>query len=238
MKRLVELYSALSFEVFLRHLFTAVTNKIKRQGDVYYSQTGEDLIIEQLLPAQEGFFVDVGCNHPIDLSNTFRFYLRGWRGISIDANAELIALHKKFRPEDTAICAAVSDKVQMVTFHKSELTAVSTIDEKTLGVWKEKWKFNESDQSQVETTTLDLILEKHLPPGQKIDLLTVDVEGHDFEVLKGISLDKYRPQLIVVEIHNLDLNLMHTNEISKYLTNKGYRLRGYVTMNAYFEYDP
>jgi hypothetical protein len=48
-----------------------------------YSQEGEDLILQRIFEhKQKGFYVDVGDYHPFLFSNTYIFYLRGWRGIN------------------------------------------------------------------------------------------------------------------------------------------------------------
>lgn len=69
-----------------------------------YSQLGEDIAITHLLEKhlnlQNGFYMDVGCNHPIHCSNTFLLYRKGWNGITIDLNNELMSLHKNERKED------------------------------------------------------------------------------------------------------------------------------------------
>ena len=83
------------------------------------------------------------------------------------------------------------------------------------------------------TTTLTHILDEYLPAGQKIDLLSVDVEGQDTEVLKGLNFQKYRPRLIVTECH--DLEKVFDNELYQHLVANQYRLIGFATMNVYFE---
>ena len=51
-----------------------------------FSQEGEDLLIDRMFDGQSvGFYVDVGAHHPTRFSNTYLLYLRGWRGINIDA---------------------------------------------------------------------------------------------------------------------------------------------------------
>jgi hypothetical protein len=62
--------------------------------------------------------------------------------------------------------------------------------------------------------------------------MTIDVEGHEFQVLSGLDFSLYRPRLITVEIH--DLKTISSNRIYLLLAEKGYSLVGYVTMNAYF----
>jgi dTDP-4-dehydrorhamnose 3,5-epimerase-like enzyme len=78
-------------------------------------------------------------------------------------------------------------------------------------------------------------LDRNLPAGASLDLLTIDVEGHDFQVLKGLDLSKYRPKVIVVEIHGL--NTLQDNEIYKYLISNGYSLKAFAILSAYFVYE-
>src|SRR5687767_2385049 len=82
-----------------------------------YAQTGEDRIIATLLDGRSaGFYVDVGCNHPIRYSNTFDLYKRGWRGINIDANQRLIERYRRVRPRDVSVCAVISSSARDVVF--------------------------------------------------------------------------------------------------------------------------
>jgi hypothetical protein len=72
-----------------------------------YSVSGEDLIILPFLPVERGFYVDVGCYHPILYSNTYRSYINGWNGVVIDPNRRLGRLFRIFRPRDLFIQAAI-----------------------------------------------------------------------------------------------------------------------------------
>lgn len=62
-----------------------------------FAFTGEDKIIEGILKpliTNHGSYVEVGCNHPKFLSNTYGLYRKGWRGICIDANQNLISKYR------------------------------------------------------------------------------------------------------------------------------------------------
>ena len=86
-----------------------------RSARISYAHTGEDRIIDSILKPiinKPGFYVEVGCNEPIFISNTFSLYKRGWKGICIDANGELIKKYKKKRPRDIAVQALVSNKLE------------------------------------------------------------------------------------------------------------------------------
>lgn len=200
----------------------------------YFSQTGEDIIIHNFFgDVKEGFYVDAGCHEPIKWSNTFKFYLQGWKGINIDADSSMMKKVSKIRKLDINICAGLSESIKKVTFYKSANSpAVSTINPETYNEWKNRWDFDDKDREELTTTTLTTILEEHLPAGKKIDLLSVDVEGHDLEVIRGLDLKRYRPKLIVAECHDLDS--FTRGELYKYLTENNYKLIAFATMNVYF----
>ena len=69
----------------------------------------------------------------------------------------------------------------------------------------------------VPTRTLDSILDEAQAP-TPIDMLSIDVEGHETEVMRGFDFDRWQPLLILVEDH---VNNLRTH---RYLTNSGYRL--------------
>jgi FkbM family methyltransferase len=198
-----------------------------------FAQTGEDRILSSYLHERTGFYVDVGCNDPLKFSSTFAFYLKGWKGIAIDANDVIVDRFQETRRQDVCVAAAVSDSERDVIFHRSESDTVSTIDEEVLEQWQDNWKFRPEDQVVVRTQTLTSILEKALPnETMDIDFMTIDVEGHEFQVLSGLDFSRYRPKLITVEIH--DLKTIFSSRVYLLLVEKGYSLIGYVTMNAYF----
>ena len=93
---------------------------IKKNYKIFYSQFGEDRIINEILKKnRKGIYVDVGCYHPKKYSNTFLLYRdKKWRGINIDIEEEKIALFKILRPEDINICCPVSNFSKLVEVNK------------------------------------------------------------------------------------------------------------------------
>jgi hypothetical protein len=76
-----------------------------------FSQFGEDLAILRCvdqLKIAKGTYLDIGCFHPINLSNTLLLYKSGWRGINIDMNPSKVEAFLKHRPDDVNICCAIS----------------------------------------------------------------------------------------------------------------------------------
>lgn len=233
MKNQLSWFKALPFGLAIRLIALSLVRKIFKIPVTFsFSQGAEDIISGYLPLSGTGTYVDVGCNEPVRFSNTFNLYLRGWRGINIDANSELINECKKIRKKDISICAAVSDTEREVTFHKAKTSAVSTIDEDRLKEWEKLWTFADEDKEKVITKTLTSILDKNLPADTQIDLLTIDVEGHDFNVLKSLDLTRYRPKVIIIEIHSID-KILET-DIYRYLSANNYSLKYYAVLNAYF----
>jgi len=95
-----------------------------------FSQEGEDMILQRIFSGKnDGFFVDVGAHHPTRFSNTYLFYLKGWRGINIDAAPGSMTAFRKVRPADINIECPVSDKSDIATFYIFNEPALNTFSE-------------------------------------------------------------------------------------------------------------
>ena len=78
---------------------------------ISYSFNGVDLIIEYLFKKHSnGFYIDIGAQHPISNNNTYLLYKKGWSGINIDLDKSNIDLFNISRPNDLNINCALSDK--------------------------------------------------------------------------------------------------------------------------------
>ena len=167
---------------------------------------------------KNGFYVDVGCFHPIDRNNTYLLYLNNWRGINIDISQFSIDLFNFLRPDDYNLKCAVSEKEQIVkVFFQKELSQLSTIDKEQA----KKVFQGEIKSKEMQAYTLNKIIEKTEYLDREIDLLDIDTEGADYRVLLGLNFEKYKPKLICVEIHNKNIK---NDKIYKFLTDKGYTL--------------
>ncbi len=202
-----------------------------------YSQSGEDIILSNLFENQKiGFYVDVGAYHPKFYSNTYYFYKRGWRGINIDAAPQSMKLFKKVRPRDINVEAAVSNEKRTLKFFMFDG------DFKYINTFSEEFarKLGYKNVVEIQTTTLEEILDKYMPEGQEIDILSVDVEGLDYEVLLSNNWEKYRPKVIVVEILDLltkegiTVEDILKSKIYKFLKEKNYEFFAKTSCNAIF----
>lgn len=62
-----------------------------------HSQAGQDIFVHSLIPGNSGSFVDIGCCHPVQLSNTYALEQLGWKGALIDNDPGAILLCKRHR---------------------------------------------------------------------------------------------------------------------------------------------
>ena len=167
-----------------------------------YSMDGEDLIIfDYFKNKKEGFFIDVGCYHPIHRNNTFLLYKKGWQGINIDIHSFSIDLFNHLRPRDLNYNFAISNKNEILKFYyQKELSQLSTIEyDQAKKVFQGPIK-----EKNIQALTLNEILKKSKIE-KKIDLLDIDAEGADLKVLQSLSFDKHNPELICIEIHEKNI---------------------------------
>lgn len=197
-----------------------------------YSQTGEDRLIGAMLgEVQQGFYVDVGCNRPQYWSNTFAFYRKGWSGICIDASPELIDQHKGLRKRDSSVCAVISNVEQLIEFTEFENSCVSSVSPTHVEEWRSQSRIK--GVRQVRAVSLSSVLKAcHAP--RSFELLSIDVEGHDFEVVCSLDFSAYRPKLIVIEMHGFSLKSPTGSRIYNYLLENQYELVAFALMNGYF----
>ena len=131
-----------------------------------YAQEGEDMILIRLLEGQRsGFYVDVGAHHPFRFSNTFRFYLRGWRGINIDPNPEASRLFASKRRRDTNLQMGVSDLPGSLAYHRFDESALNTFDAELAAHRQANTAYRLVGIDSVEVRRLDAVLDEYLPAG-------------------------------------------------------------------------
>lgn len=206
----------------------AIKKYIFRKFNVSFANSGEDILLNKLLSRhyKNRFYVDIGAYHPWRLSNTYFFYLRGWRGICVDANPEAIRKFKQARPLDICVNNGVSDEKSQLTYYvlKDEFATMNSFDYTTIK--KEGLVDKIKEVITIDCITLESLLDQYLPePSYKIDLLSLDVEGFDLKVLKGNNWYKHRPTVLCVE-SNVLLKSALNEDVVLYLDSQGYELIG------------
>ena len=224
----------------LLHLNLIHKNKISKKN--FFSFSGVDVIIGNIFRKKNnGFYIDVGCQHPIKNNNTYLLHKKGWSGINIDLDKDNINLFNLARPNDDNINIAVSNKVgeaELYFYHAK--SPINTIDKKT----SEFQKANVSKIKKVKTNTLINIINSSKYSSNEIDLLSIDVEGHEMQVLEGFDFNYYKPNVIVIEyldlstkkieVKNLNVEKLLKNELYKYLTSQNYILANCIYSDLIF----
>jgi len=210
-------------------------NKIYKKRKTY-SQDLEDIFINEYFKNKNcGFYIDIGCYHPIKYSNTALLYNRGWKGINIDMNSTSIDLFNIARNRDINICSAISSTNKQVTqFIDHSYSPVNTIDKKYSDVISKKLSIKPFIEKKIQTYTLSQVLKKYKVFINQVDFLNIDVEAHDYEVLKGIDFVKIKPKIICIEIENFSSKL-NFEKINNYLKKYNYIFIKKIGLNGFFE---
>jgi len=207
-----------------RSLFARQAEPYSEYGKVSFSQQGEDMLLARIFKGGAGFYVDVGAHHPLRFSNTHIFYLRGWRGINIDATPGSMAEFQRLRPRDINVEALVSDDDTPAPFFMFNEPALNTMSA-SLAAQRPKARdlYKVTGTVTITPRPLHRILDEFLPEGQPIDFYNIDVEGLDMNVLKSNDWQRYRPLCILVELEpQVSLDGLRDHEITQYLRDQGY----------------
>jgi FkbM family methyltransferase len=172
----------------------------------------EQLIRNYFAGAAQGFFVDVGANHPTEGSQTWHLEQLGWSGVLVEPQPDLAAFLVTARKAKVfaAACSSPENAGRALALH---------VDGARSGLDRERMApgARAAYVVMVPARTLDDILDEAGAPAP-IDFLSIDVEGHELEVLRGFDLERWRPRLMLVEDH---VGSLRTH---RYLKDHGYCL--------------
>jgi FkbM family methyltransferase len=195
-----------------------------RYAQISFSQFGEDMAVErwvERLNPSVKIYVDVGCFHPIHFSNTLLLHKRGWKGVNIDFDSEKVALFQTYRPRDYNLVAAVSRGDAEKRIFRYEGGGTNRLADLGAAEVRSAIGAEPTSSSIVRSRTLDNILAEAPWPIPQIGYLDIDCEGHDLEVLKGLSLNRYKPTIITIET----LTEEEKRQTREYLLKIGYTHR-------------
>jgi FkbM family methyltransferase len=197
-----------------------------------YAEFGEDEWVARALDGLDlagAIYVDVGAFHPTSLSNTYLFYRRGRRGVVVEPNPQLWALHRRIRPEDVAVCAACGSRAAVAELYRFSTPADASVVAARVDHNVSRKHLRPLPSFHVPVLPLDTILEA--VPHDWIFLLSVDTEGFDTEVLRGASRALERSLYACVEV----LSAEAERSVSEVLAPRGFRLVHRTSRNRLFE---
>ena len=206
-------------------------------GRVSFSQEGEDIVLYHALrdtmKIEKPVYMDVGAAHPMAANNTYLLYWSaGGHGVLVEPNPMFVELLRRERPKDITVAAGIG-----VT-ETSEADYYEIKDNPWLNTFSpDEAKERQKNGNIVERVTkmpllnINKVIEQHL--GKAPDLLSTDVEGLDFDILKTLDLQRYRPAVICAEdVAFWDAGQL--TDIAKYLIEHGYVPRGGSMVNAIY----
>jgi FkbM family methyltransferase len=190
-----------------------------KEGITSYAQNFEDVMLWRTLGhIQNGFYIDIGAQHPVMDSVSKAFYEKGWRGIHVEATPAYAKLLREDRPDEIVIEAAVSDQHGSMTFYVIPETGISTGDAHIAAMHREKG----FPVREINVPTLTLADIFALAGEREIHWLKIDVEGMEKNVLDSRGNAKQRPWIIVVESTIPNTTLPCSKSFSKVLEKMGY----------------
>lgn len=147
-------------------------------------------ILQLLLPG-EGLYLDVGANDPQQINNTWPLYQRGWRGLLVEPDPACWQRLLRLRPRDCLWPTAFSDREGHAVLRAS-MSGVSSIES--------DWRCPPDAREEiVELTPGHQALGEYYEIRDKARFCSIDVEGHEAAVLRGLDLGRFRPEVFVVE---------------------------------------
>ena len=219
----------LYYNIYIRNLKFFFKNTL--------SQDKEDLFIKKFFKnKRKGTYLDIGCFNPLLWNNTYLLYKKGWHGINVDIQKINIDLFKVARPDDINICCALYDKKKILNLYNLQgenNSAVMTIDKSHA----EKMKFLFSKniiKKKIQTLTFAEMIKNHKIIINNIDFLNIDTEGSDFNILKSINIQKYKPKLICIEISQFTKRV-DEKKILNYLKSNNYKFIHKTSISSFFK---
>lgn len=204
----------------------------------YQCDEGLITIFEELLgDKRDGFYLDVGSNDGRTASNTWHLERSlNWRGILVEPVLHLYFESRKVRSADNvfvnAACVDPNYSEPSLKMIYAGLMTVSpdqsSFDAKNHAAAGSKFisAHETTETIYVPAMTLNAILDNSSAPNE-IDFMSIDVEGAEMPVLKGLNLEVWKPRVICIES-------TEDSEAHGHLEDHGYQLHSVIQQNLIF----
>lgn len=195
-------------------------------GIQYYSQVYQDYFLDQYIfhGKENGVFLDVGGNDPIQINNTYFFeHNRNWSGLAFEPMPKMSQRWKEVRKVECIPVALGSQNGEMeFCEYEDDSMSGAAVEVDYNGKVANKYK--------VKVVTLESILKRYKI--SHVDFMTIDVEGSELGVLNGINFDEVSIDYIVIENNK---GKKKERMIHKFLVNHNYRLKAKLWIDEIWE---
>jgi len=208
------------------------TVKLRENVLGVYSQMGQDVLIYNTFfkNVTNGVYCDIGGNHPIDKSNTYLFEKMGWKGLCFEPLPEMKPLWEKHR-NTKFFPYAVSNENKQVEFSVVKDIRAGRGDELSHVTGASKHCLDLRDY-EISTINVQAVRLSDILESQNIthiSYMSIDVEGHEMQVLEGIDFKERfskcthngKLNISVLSIEN-DKTLMGCHKIRDFMEQRGY----------------
>ncbi len=202
-----------------------------KPGITSYAQNLEDVMLWRALGhIENGFYIDIGAQHPVTDSVSKAFYERGWRGIHVEPAKQYADLLRKDRPDEMVIEAAVSDRHGSALLYDIPDTGLSTLSPHIAEMHRATGRA--SQPARVSSLTLDDLFALAGP--RDVHWLKIDVEGCEQAVLRGWRTSDARPWIICVECTVPNSRISASAEWEGLLISKDYKHVYFDGLNRFY----
>lgn len=192
---------------------------------------GEDVFLWLVFESQtKGYYIECGAFDGLTAAATYPFEAAGWTGLLVEPMPTEHALCAKRRPFSHLVQTAVGapggpPTVTLAVVEGAEDSRSGSFlkDASRINAVPDEARFT-TREIEVPLSTLDRELEGRT---DRVDFIVLDVEGAELDVLKGFSLDRYRPRLLLIE----DLARGQDTTVPDHLAAQGYRRVARVGVN-------
>jgi FkbM family methyltransferase len=201
---------------------------------ISYAQNYEDVMLARALQGvEQGFYIDVGAQDPVNDSVTKALYLRGWHGINIEPVTYWFERLQADRPRDINLQLAVSDGPGSLHLFEVVGSGLSTTD--TSFAHRHAEAGHQIRESDVQCVTLDSLCQEYQV--DCVHFLKIDCEGAEAAALRGLSLQRIRPWIILLEATEPNSQTPAYEEWEPLLIERGYHFVYQDGLNRYYVAD-